>query len=105
MKLALQANAVRLAYSRLVPYSQHMQAVITAEFLENIPASIRQRLKLKPGTVMDFDEQAPFLKGVPADPATANELVEFQTWLTSSVGLARGKFTTDDRMKETRGED
>ncbi len=80
-----------------------MEAVITAEFLESIPTSIRQRLKLKPGTVMDFDEQAPFLKGVPTNQASHNELVEFQTWLASSVGLARGKFTTDERLKETRG--
>lgn len=82
-----------------------MEAVITAEFLESIPTSIRQRLNLKPGTVMDFDEQAPFLKGVPTDHASLNELAEFQTWLSSSIGMAKGKFTTDERLKETRGED
>jgi hypothetical protein len=82
-----------------------MRAVITAEFVENIPAPIRQRLKLVPGTVMDFDEQAPFLKAVPTEPADDQELEEFQAWLASSVGLAKGKFTTDERMKETRGEE
>ncbi len=82
-----------------------MQAVITAEFLDNIPAPIRQRLKLKAGAVMDFDEQAPYLKAVPAAASDTTELEEFQTWLNSSVGLAKGKFTTDERMRETRGED
>ena len=82
-----------------------MQAVITAEFLDNIPAPIRQRLNLKAGTVMDFDEQTPFLKAVPAEPASASDLAEFQSWLAASVGLAKGKFTTDERMRETRGED
>ncbi len=82
-----------------------MQAVITAEFLEGIPVLIRQRLKLKPGTVMDFDEQAPFLKGVPAESLEPADVDEFQNWLSSSIGLAKGKFTTDERMKETRGED
>lgn len=54
---------------------------------------------------MDFDEQAPYLKAVPAAASDANDLEEFQTWLNSSVGLAKGKFTTDERMMETRGED
>jgi len=29
----------------------------------------------------------------------------FDEWLTSSIGLAKGRFTTDERMRETRGED
>ncbi len=82
-----------------------MQAVITAEFLDNIPAAIRQRLNLKAGAIMDFDEQTPYLKAVPAAPTSATELAEFQSWLASSVGLAKGRLTTDERMKETRGED
>ena len=43
-----------------------MQAIITVGFLEGIPLPIRQRLNLQPGTVMDFDEEAPYLKAVPA---------------------------------------
>lgn len=81
-----------------------MHAVITAEFIDNIPAPIRQRLNLKAGTVMDFDEQAPYLKAVPAEGGDNAELKEFQSWLASSVGLAKGKFTTAERMAETRGE-
>jgi hypothetical protein len=29
----------------------------------------------------------------------------FDAWLASSTGLAKGLLTTDDRMRETRGED
>jgi hypothetical protein len=29
----------------------------------------------------------------------------FEGWLTASIGLAKGKLTTDMRMRETRGED
>ena len=82
-----------------------MQATLTAEFLECIPLSIRQRLKLSPGTVMDFDEEAPYLKAVPAAVREADGLAQFQTWLDESTGLAVGKLTTDDRMLETRRED
>ena len=81
-----------------------MQAIITAEFLESIPLPIRQRLKLRPGTVMDFDEEVPYLKAVPASVPDAAELAQFQDWLKESTGLAAGKFTTDERMKETRGD-
>ena len=81
-----------------------MQAVATAEFIANIPAPIRQRLKLRAGTVMDFDEEAPFLKAVPATPACAEEPAEFQSWLQSSAGLAGGKYTTAERMAQTREE-
>jgi bifunctional DNA-binding transcriptional regulator/antitoxin component of YhaV-PrlF toxin-antitoxin module len=83
-----------------------MQAALTPEFLNVVPASIRERLKLKPGVVLDFDELAPFLKAVPAQAATDDGvLAEFQTWLANSTGLAKGKFTTNERMRETRGDD
>ena len=82
-----------------------MQATVTAEFLEGIPLSIRQRLNLRPGTVMEFDEEVPYLKAIPAAVPDADELTHFQTWLDESTGLAAGKLTTDERMKETRGDD
>jgi hypothetical protein len=81
-----------------------MQAVITAEFLDNVPESIRRRLNLVAGTVMDFDEQAPFLKATPAEPASTDAMDEFQSWLAASVGLAKDKFTTDEQLGEIRGE-
>ena len=82
-----------------------MQTIITAGFLEGIPLSIRQRLNLRPGTVMDFDEEAPYLKAVPTAVPETTEPTQFSRWLAESTGLAAGKLTTDERMKETRGED
>ena len=35
----------------------------------------------------------------------AAELAEFDRWLATSTGLAKGRLTTDERMRETRGED
>lgn len=31
-------------------------------------------------------------------------MAEFDVWLASSIGIAKGKLTTDGRMRETRGE-
>ena len=31
-------------------------------------------------------------------------MAEFDAWLASSIGLAKGKLTTDGRMRETRGD-
>lgn len=81
-----------------------MQATLTAEFLEGIPLSIRQRLQLRLGTVMEFDEDAPYLKAVPAAQPDETGLAQFQTWLSKSAGLAAGKLTTDERMEETRAD-
>jgi len=43
-----------------------MQAVLTQEAFSFIPEPIRRKLKLKPGSVLEFDEGAPYLKAVPA---------------------------------------
>ena len=43
-----------------------MKATLTSKGQITIPAAIRERLGLKPGQVLDFDENAPFLKAVPA---------------------------------------
>ena len=82
-----------------------MQAVISAEFVASVPESIRERLNLKAGTLMDFDETAPYLKAVPAGDSRVAEMAEFDAWLASSIGIAKGKLTTGERMRETRGED
>ena len=83
-------------------YCGTMQATLTIEAFNFIPEPIRRRLHLQPGTVLEFDEQAPFLKAVPAAPPASDE---FQDWLKASVGIAQGKFTTAERMAETRDED
>jgi hypothetical protein len=35
--------------------------------------------------------------------AEAESPARFEKWLTSSIGMAKGKLTTDERMRETRG--
>jgi hypothetical protein len=37
--------------------------------------------------------------------ASPDNMAAFDTWLANSTGLAKGLLTTDDRMRETRGED
>jgi len=37
--------------------------------------------------------------------AEAVEMARFDVWLAASVGLAGGRFTTTERMRETRGEE
>ena len=84
-----------------------MKAVVTEGFLESIPAKIRSKLHLKTGMVMDFDESTPYLKATPAaaeePPAMTDE--EFEEWVKDGIGIVAGKFTTDEVMRETRGED
>ena len=82
-----------------------MQSVLTAPALDFIPEPIRKKLGLKPGTVMEFDEEAAFLKATPAKMEPEKVSDQFQDWLASSIGIAKGKLTTDERMNETRGED
>jgi AbrB family looped-hinge helix DNA binding protein len=42
-----------------------MKSTLTSKGQITIPVEIRRRLGLRPGTVLDFDEEAPFLKAVP----------------------------------------
>jgi AbrB family looped-hinge helix DNA binding protein len=42
-----------------------MKATLTTKGQITIPASIRRKLRLEPGQVLDFDENAPYLKAVP----------------------------------------
>ena len=36
--------------------------------------------------------------------ARGADMAEFDVWLAASTGIAKGKLTTDERMRETRGE-
>ena len=41
-----------------------MKATITSKGQITIPAAIRRKLKLEPGQVLEFDENAPYLKAL-----------------------------------------
>jgi AbrB family looped-hinge helix DNA binding protein len=50
-----------------------MQATLTSKGQITIPVHVRNRLHLKPGDVLEFDETAPFLKATKTIPAEAWE--------------------------------
>ncbi len=39
-----------------------------------------------------------------SEPADETQMAEFNEWLKASNGLARGKGTTDEILRETRGD-
>jgi bifunctional DNA-binding transcriptional regulator/antitoxin component of YhaV-PrlF toxin-antitoxin module len=84
-----------------------MKAVLTQGFLETVPAPIRDKLHLKSGMVMEFDETSPYLKATPVSDEEEEIMSEeeFHEWLAASVGIAKGMPSTDEMMRETRGED
>lgn len=94
----------RIARRSQSSYRLHMKATITPGFLETVPQEIRIRLHLHDGMILDFDESAPYLKATPAGEFVSHD-DEGDTWVKDSIGMAAGKFTTDDLMRETRGED
>ena len=50
-----------------------MQATMTSKGQITIPIDVRNRLHLKPGEVLEFDETAPFLKATKTIPPKAWE--------------------------------
>ena len=50
-----------------------MQATLTSKGQITIPVHVRNRLHLKPGDVLEFDETAPFLKATKTIPTEAWE--------------------------------
>jgi len=50
-----------------------MQATLTSKGQITVPIHIRNRLHLKPGDVLEFDETAPFLKATKTIPPKAWE--------------------------------
>lgn len=74
-----------------------MQATLTAAALEFIPAPIRQKLKLKAGSVLEFDETAPFLKATPTFSMED---------MMSCIGVAKGHYdglSSSEFIEDTRG--
>ncbi len=50
-----------------------MKATLTSKGQITIPVGIRSRLHLKPGDVLEFDENAPFMKATKTIPSAAWE--------------------------------
>ena len=74
-----------------------MQATLTSKGQITIPIHVRNRLHLKPGDVLEFDETAPFLKATKTIPPQAWE--EFaKGWKDPWPGL-----TTNEVMDDLRG--
>ena len=43
-----------------------------------------------------------WIEGHPRTRASGGEAARFDEWLAASTGIAKGKLTTDERMRETR---
>lgn len=73
-----------------------MKATLTSKGQITIPVAIRERLGLKPGQVLDFDETTPYLLAVPVFDEPA---------MRALVGCARERSekTSDEWLEETRG--
>lgn len=73
-----------------------MKATLTSKGQITIPALIRERLGLKAGQILDFDETTPFLKAVP---------VYDEDEMMSVLGCARDRLerSTAEWLNETRG--
>ncbi|MDA0335075.1 MAG: AbrB/MazE/SpoVT family DNA-binding domain-containing protein [bacterium] len=73
-----------------------MKATLTSKGQITIPASIRRKLRLEPGQVLDFDENAPYLKAV---------LVFDEEEMKSALGCAKGQLGLGSKgwLDETRG--
>ena len=73
-----------------------MKATLTSKGQITIPARIRRKLGLRPGQVLEFDEEASFLKAVP---------VFDEDDMRSVLGCAKGSLgtTSSKWLEETRG--
>lgn len=76
-----------------------MKATITSKGQVTIPVQVRRNLNLKPGDVIDFDENAEYILARPAFDAQA---------MRSALGCLKGKGkmtqSSAEWLDETRGE-
>ncbi len=63
-----------------------MKATLTSKGQITIPIDVRNRLHLKPGDVLDFDERAPYLKATKIIPPHAWEAFALD-WVDHFDGL------------------
>jgi AbrB family looped-hinge helix DNA binding protein len=74
-----------------------MQATLTSKGQITIPVQVRNRLHLKPGDVLEFDEAAPFLK--------ATRVISPQAWDEFGKGWTDPwtGMSADEIMEDLRG--
>jgi AbrB family looped-hinge helix DNA binding protein len=74
-----------------------MKATLTSKGQITIPLKIRERLGLKPGQQLEFDETAPFLKAI--------KVVDHRNWeKVRGIGKKRlPATTTKDWLEQIRG--
>jgi AbrB family looped-hinge helix DNA binding protein len=74
-----------------------MTATITSKGQITIPATIRKKLQLRPGHVLEFDDKAPYLKAQRyIDPEEARSVIG------CAKKAMKGK-TAEEWLTETRG--
>lgn len=74
-----------------------MKATITSKGQITIPAAIRERLRLKAGQVLEFDENAGYLKAHPLV-----DLAKARSALGCAKNALRG-YTSEQWLSATRG--
>jgi AbrB family looped-hinge helix DNA binding protein len=88
---------LRVEFLTFSGYHSAVQATLTSKGQITIPVKVRNRLHLKPGDVLEFDETAPFLKATKTIPPEAWEAFG-KGWADPWVGQSMAEV-----MDELRG--
>ena len=97
---------VRIDFLSSGHYPTAMKATITSKGQITIPVAIREKLGLKPGDQIDFDENSTILMGRRVvNPAEWNEALE--AWRSESQSVLQGhpwdRVSSSDLIDELRG--
>jgi AbrB family looped-hinge helix DNA binding protein len=97
---------VRIEFLSFRDYSSVMKATLTSKGQITIPVAIREKLGLKPGDQIDFDENATILVGRRVvDPAEWEQAMD--SWRNASREVLQGhpwaKISTSELIDELRG--